>query len=102
MIKVNAKVSEISRIKSVVVKGNLRILNQKENKVFRSEKVNVESVFESYSVRYKGDKRALSDSANARLNARLEPFPTNEQMLGMCIEDIKKILFDQMDKNLMD
>ncbi len=102
MVNVSATVTELGRFKSAVVKGDLKIIDNKNNKVYQTTPVNVETVFETFASFYRGDRRALSKQSIARLKDRIDPFPSNEEILMMSVNDLKKILYNEIDHNLKD
>lgn len=102
MVNVNATVTELGRFKSAIVRGDLRILDNKNNKVYQTTPINVETGFETYASYFRGDRRALSKQSIARLKDRIDPFPSNEDLLLMTVNDLKKILYDEIDRNLKD
>lgn len=102
MVNVSATVTELGRFKSAVVKGDLKIIDNKNNKVYQTTPVNVETVFETFASFYRGDRRALSKQSIARLKERIDPFPSNEDLLLMTVNDLKKLLYDEIDRNLKD
>jgi hypothetical protein len=101
-ISVSATIFEIGRFKSAFVRGDVKIYDNKRKKVYQTSPINVETVFETYASNYRGDKRALSKQSQARLKGRIDPFPTNEELLLMSVDDLKKILYDEIDRNLRD
>ena len=102
MVNVSATVTELGRFKSAVVKGDLKIIDNKNNKVYQTTPINVETVFETFASFYRGDRRALSKQSIARLKDRIDPFPSNEEILMMSVNDLKKILYNEIDRNLKD
>lgn len=102
MVNVSATVTELGRFKSAIVKGDLKILDNKNNKVYQTTPVNVETVFETFASNYRGDRRALSKQSLARMKDRIDPFPSNEDLLLMTVNDLKKLLYDEIDRNLKD
>ncbi|MGE5354995.1 MAG: hypothetical protein ACM3PT_02070 [Deltaproteobacteria bacterium] len=101
-ISVSATVFELGRFKSALVKGDVKIFDNKKDKVYQTAPINVETVFETFASYYRGDKRALSKQSHSRLKGRIDPFPTNEELLLMSVDDLKKILYNEIDKNLRD
>lgn len=102
MVNVNATVTELGRFKSAIVRGDLKILDNNNNKVYQTTPINVETGFETYASYFRGDRRALSKQSIARLKDRIDPFPSNEDLLLMTVNDLKKILYDEIDRNLKD
>ncbi|MBK7096769.1 MAG: hypothetical protein IPH57_17520 [Saprospiraceae bacterium] len=101
-INVSATVFELGRFKSAFVRGDVRIYDNKRKKVYQTSPINVETVFETFASYFRGDKRALSKQSQSRLKGRIDPFPTNEELLLMSVDDLKKILYDEIDRNLRD
>jgi hypothetical protein len=101
-ITVKAQIFELGRFKSAFVRGDVKIFDNKKNKVYQTSPINVETVFETFASYYRGDKRALSKQSQGRLKGRIDPFPTNEELLLMSVDDLKKILYNEIDRNLRD
>lgn len=100
--EVKAWVTELYRYKGAFVRGDILIKDNANSKSFNSVPVNVEAKFESYASKIRGDKRAISDNTKNRMRSYPEPFPSNEQLLLMSINDLKKLLYDEIDHNLKD
>lgn len=98
--KVKAKVFELYRYKSAIVTGDLKIKDLIYNKSFKTYPVNVEAVFESYASRFEGNRNALSKETKRRLRSNPEPFPSDPDLLFLAVDDLKNILFDEINKNL--
>ena len=96
--EVRALVHELYRTKQVHVRGDLKIKDMHNRTIKKSVPVNVDAVFESYACRYTGDKRALSKETRRHLKKYPEPFPSNEEMILMAVDDLKKILLSELKK----
>ncbi|MCZ2100792.1 MAG: hypothetical protein LC107_04555 [Chitinophagales bacterium] len=75
--KVKADITELFREKQSELHGNIRIINARTSKVMKTVPVNVYFDFKGYSCQYIGDKRALTDETNKKLDNYIEPFPSD-------------------------
>ena len=101
-VEVSATIFELGRFKSALVKGDVTIFDNNKQKVYRTSPINVETFFETFASSFRGDERALSAQSKSRLKNRVDPFPSNEEMIFMTVEDLKTLLYNEIDKNLHD
>ncbi len=99
---VKADVAEIVRTKSVLVEGEIKMKDLRKNHKFYSKPIKAEAFFESFGIDFKGDKKALSKETREKMRNRLEPFPTDLDMLIIASEDIKKAVFGKIRRNMSD
>ncbi len=75
--KVKADITEIFREKQSELRGNIRVVDARTNKILKTTPINVFHDFKGYSCTYLGDKRAITNETNKKLDNFLEPFPTD-------------------------
>jgi len=89
IIKVKARFSEFTQLKSTQVIGNVIYLDLKSNQLVDTFSIESEFVFRNIYAAFRGDKRALTKEDLNLLNNRRVTFPTNEQMVYDTGEDLK-------------
>ena len=92
IIKVKAKLYELSQQKSSQILGNVIYKDLKTNQVLRSFPVDSGFNFQNIYATYRGDKRALTTEDLQLIRSRKIPFPVNEQMIFDTGEDLKQQL----------
>lgn len=78
--RVSALVEELIREKSAYMNGRIVIVDAINSSLVNTIPISVTHVFEDYSCRFSGDRRALSKEFNKRLKAECSPFPTDYEM----------------------
>ncbi len=94
--KVKADISELFREKQSELHGNIRIVNARTNKILKNTPVNVYHDFKGYSCQYIGDKRALTDDTNKKLDNFLEPFPSDFLMADNLAAAFKDVVAKEL------
>ena len=89
IIKVKAKLYELSQQKSSQILGNVIYKDLKTNQVLQSFPVDSGFNFQNIYATYRGDKRALTTEDLQLIRSRKVPFPINEQMIFDTGEDLK-------------
>ncbi len=97
---VRADVAEIVRTKSVFVEGKIKMKDLRNNHKFYSNPVKAEAVFESFGIDFRGNKKALSKETRKKMKNRLEPFPSDFDMLIIASEEIKEVVYDEIKRNM--
>lgn len=92
IIKVKAKLYELSQQKSSQILGNVIYKDLKTNQVLQSFPVDSGFSFQNIYATYRGDKRALTTEDLQLIRSRKIPFPVNEQMIFDTGEDLKQQL----------
>lgn len=94
-----ATVNRTIQSKSVLITGvfSLRDFNQKRE--INNFPLSSEFIFENVFIKYRGDKRALTNEDLEFLNNKFVRFPRNEQMFYDAGDDIKFQLFEILKKN---
>lgn len=83
---------EFTQFKSVSVVGNVQYRNLNSRQLLESFPLKSEFVFNHIYATGSGDKRALSSDLSNYLLAKSVKFPSNEQMVYDCGEDLKNQL----------
>ncbi|MFH4965748.1 hypothetical protein V8G69_12175 [Gaetbulibacter sp. M235] len=89
IIRVKARFSEFTQLKSTQVIGSVVYVDLKSNQLVDTFSIDSEFVFNNIYAAFRGDKRALTKEDLNLLNNRRIPFPTNEQMVYDTGEDLK-------------
>jgi len=89
MKTVTCQYYEFTQFKSAQVVGNIEYVDQRSKQLLDAFPLSSEFVFEHVYANVNGDKRALDDALLVFLDNRSVPFPTNEQMVYDCGEDLK-------------
>jgi hypothetical protein len=96
---ISCKVKEITQFKSAQVIGQVRYFNLITNQIMESFPLASEFIFEHRYGTYRGDKKALDKKHLDLLNNKFVPFPSNEQMVYDCGEDLKNKIKSSILKN---
>ncbi len=97
---IRADVAEIVRTKSIFVEGKVKMKDLRSNHKFYSNLVKAEAVFESFGIDYRGNKKALSKETREKMKSRLEPFPTDFDMLIIASKEIKEVVYNEIRRNM--
>ncbi len=90
--KVTCSVYEFVQFKNVQVVAKVDFINFSTNQLVNSFPLGSEWIFENGYATYNGDRRAVENDYWPFFDRRVLPFPTNEQMVLNCSEDIKQKL----------
>lgn len=96
---VKAQIYEFRQLKTAQVTAKVDYINFNTNQLLQSFPLGSEFFFESIYARYTGDKRACDEDYYPFFDRRSVPFPSNEQMVYDCGEDLKAKLKDIIFKN---
>ncbi|MDO5654870.1 MAG: hypothetical protein Q4G27_01880 [Flavobacteriaceae bacterium] len=91
-IIVRADLEEIFQEKDALVEGRVNLIDLKNNRVLDYERLYSQYGFRNHFARYRGDRRALDQEAMMLAQNRMLPFPSHEQMVYDCGEDLKSQL----------
>ncbi|MBS1534764.1 MAG: hypothetical protein JST78_06760 [Bacteroidetes bacterium] len=94
MKTIRAYVYESTQTKSVQVTAKIDYTDLKNKQLLQTYPLTSEFVFQYVFARYKGDKRACDQDYLPNFDRREVPFPSNEQMVYDCGEDLKAKLKD--------
>jgi hypothetical protein len=89
MKTIRVSIYEFSQIKSVQVTAKVDYTNLKNNQLLDTFPLSSNFVFQNVYARSRGDRRACEESYFPTFDRREVPFPTNEQMVYDCGEDLK-------------
>jgi hypothetical protein len=89
MKTIRVSIYEFSQNKSVQVTAKVDYLDFKTNQLLETFPLSSTFVFQNVYARYKGDRRACEENYYPTFNRREVPFPSNEQMVYDCGEDLK-------------
>ncbi len=89
MKTIRVSIYEFSQIKSAQVTAKVDYSDNKTNQLLQTFPLSSTFVFQNVFARYKGDRRACEESYFPNFDRREIPFPTNEQMVYDCGEDLK-------------
>jgi len=89
IIRVRARLFEISQIKSAQVVGKVVYSDLRTNQVLDTFTIDSEFIFENLFARTRGDRRALDNQDLQLLRHREVPFPSDSQMVYDTGEDLK-------------
>ena len=89
IVRVRARLFEISQTKSAQVVGKVIYSDLKTNQTLDTFTIDSEFVFENLFARTRGDRRALDAQDEQLLNQREVPFPSDSQMVYDTGEDLK-------------
>lgn len=87
--EVTAEIKELFQTKEAQVFGEVIFTDLKTKRVYSAKKVDAGMLFENYASTFKGDRRALSTESEKRVGGKPMPFPSNEQILGDAINNLK-------------
>lgn len=96
---IRATVFETRQIKSVQVVAKIDYKNLIVNQLIDTFPLSSEFVFEHIYARYNGDKNACDADYFRYFDNRVVPFPSNEQMVFDCGEDLKAKIKDIIVRN---
>jgi len=99
MKTIRIEIREFSQQKSVQVTAKVDYVNLKTNQLLQTFPIASEFVFRNVFASYKGDKRACENDYLSNFDRREVPFPSNEQMVYDCGEDLKNKLKDVIVRN---
>ncbi|WP_309641010.1 hypothetical protein [Flavobacterium sp.] len=94
MKTVQIAIYESAQQKAAQVTAKVDYVNLKTNQLLETFPLSSEFVFQNVYARYKGDRRACEADYLQNFDRRQVPFPTNEQMVYDCGEDLKNKLKD--------
>ncbi len=86
---VSISIYESRQLKQVQVTAKVDCIDFKTNQLTETFPLTSEFTFENIFATYKGDKRACEDNYFSYFDKRLQPFPSNEQMVFDTGEDLK-------------
>ena len=89
MKTIRAYIYESTQTKSVQITAKIDYTDLKSKQLLQTYPLASEFVFQHVYARYKGDKRACDDAYLPNFDRREVPFPSNEQMVFDCGEDLK-------------
>jgi hypothetical protein len=89
MKTIRVSIYEFSQIKSVQVTAKVDYTNLKNNQLLDTFPLSSNFVFQNVYARSRGDRRACEESYFPTFDRREVPFPSNEQMVYDCGEDLK-------------
>ncbi len=99
-INVRADVFSSEQHKATTLTAFVDVNSTKTGKRLMSRQVTAESVFSNFSMRYEGDKRALTKETRRNLGNRPVRFPTNEQMLIQAADALSPKIKDMIANNI--
>ena len=99
MKTIRIEIREFSQQKSVQVTAKVDYVNLKTNQLLQTFPIASEFVFRNVFASYKGDKRACENDYLSNFDRREVPFPSNEQMVYDCGEDLKSKLKEIIVRN---
>ncbi len=86
---IRATVYESRQFKTVQVTAKIDYINFTNNQLIDTYPLTSEFTFENIYATFNGDKKACDDSYLSYFDKRAVPFPSNEQMVYDCGEDLK-------------
>jgi hypothetical protein len=86
-IRIN--IYEFKQLKTVQVTAKVDYIDFKNNQLIDTFPLSSEFIFENIYAKYNGDKAACDDSYMGYFDKRAVEFPSNEQMVYDCGEDLK-------------
>ncbi len=89
MKTIRMAINEFSQTKSVQVTAKVDYMDLKTNQLLQTFPMTSEFVFLNVYARYRGDRRACEETYFPTFDRREVPFPSNEQMVYDCGEDLK-------------
>lgn len=99
MKTVRIAIYESTQHKAVQVAAKVDYFDLKNNQLLQSFPLVSEFVFQHVFARYQGDRRACENDYLPNFDRRQVPFPSNEQMVYDCGEDLKNKLKDIISRN---
>ena len=92
MVKVRCQLYQFTQFKTAKVTGQVKYIDKITKQVLQTYPISSQFDFQHIYAKYKGDKRALEDNFLDLIQLQLVPFPTNEQMIYDCGQDLKQRL----------
>lgn len=89
MKTVTINIYEFTQFKQCQVTAKVDYVNFNDNQLLNTFPLSSEFVFSHIYATYNGDKRACEDNYLTNFDQRAVPFPSNEQMVYDCGEDLK-------------
>lgn len=89
MKTVTINIYEFTQNKSCQVTAKVDYVNFNDNQLLNTFPLSSEFIFSHIYATYNGDKRACDDTYLPNFNQKAVPFPSNEQMVYDCGEDLK-------------
>jgi len=99
MKTIQIAIYESTQQKAAQVTAKVDYVNLKTNQLLQTFPISSEFVFQNVYARYKGDRRACDANYLTNFDRRPIPFPSNEQMVFDCGEDLKGKLKDIISRN---
>lgn len=99
MKTVQIAIYESTQQKAVQVTAKVDYMNLKTNQLLQTFPISSEFIFQNVYARYKGDRRACDANYLTNFDRRPVPFPSNEQMVFDCGEDLKGKLKEIISRN---
>lgn len=99
-VTLTAEVIELCRQKAAYVKGHFVVTDILTGDILDRRPVATEAIFESYSSRVNGDRRALGGNTRKRLGRNLEPFPSDFELIWEAAEEVKHIVKSELRRNI--
>jgi len=99
-ITVRANVFSTEQRKATTLTAFVDAVNTQNGERLMSRQVTAESIFSNFSMRYEGDKRALSKETRRNLGNRPVQFPSNEQMLIQAADALSPKIKDMICDNI--
>lgn len=88
-----ASIEEITQSKSVLLGGRLEFVHALSGDIQFTKPIQVEGIFENHMARLiKGDRNTVTPECRKKLNGKLLPFPSNEELLLDAAEKMKKLV----------
>lgn len=88
-IRVRADIYEANQFKQAQVVAKVNFYDYRTQQLINSYPLNAEFVFQNLYSTYRGDRRAIESDYWQYIDRRPMPFPSNEQMVYDCGEDLK-------------
>jgi hypothetical protein len=99
MKTIQIAIYESTQQKAVQVTAKVDYMNLKTNQLLQTFPISSEFIFQNVYARYKGDRRACDANYLTNFDRRPVPFPSNEQMVFDCGEDLKGKLKEIISRN---
>ena len=99
MKTIQIAIYESTQQKAAQVTAKVDYVNLKTNQLLQTFPISSEFVFQNVYARYKGDRRACDANYLTNFDRRPVAFPSNEQMVYDCGEDLKAKLKDIISRN---
>lgn len=95
-----ATVFEAHQTKSAIVSGNLEFIDNRTRRLFHTEAITAEAIFENYAAKFEGDKRALSTESRKKIGNVPMPFPTDEALVLQAADRLKPVIKEKIRRGL--